>query len=125
MNKKEYLQANKDWLTAKAKEQGVRPLQKGVYYKVLTEGNPNGKHPSPRSVVVAHYTGCTINGKQFDTSRGGAPLAIRLCELIEGWVIALQQMCGATNGKCISPPKWDMANARNRASPEAPRSSLK
>ena len=45
MNKKEYLQANKDWLTAKAKEQGVRPLQKGVYYKVLTEGNPNGKHP--------------------------------------------------------------------------------
>ena len=93
MNKKEYLQANKDWLTAKAKEQGVRPLQKGVYYKVLTEGNPNGKHPSPRSVVVAHYTGCTINGKQFDTSRGGAPLAIRVCELIEGWVIALQQMC--------------------------------
>ncbi|MDD6901066.1 MAG: FKBP-type peptidyl-prolyl cis-trans isomerase [bacterium] len=93
MNKKEYLQANKDWLTAKVKEQGVRPLQKGVYYKVLTEGNPNGKHPSPRSVVVAHYTGCTITGKQFDTSRGGAPLAIRLCELIEGWVIALQQMC--------------------------------
>ena len=93
MNKKEYLQANKDWLTAKAKEQGVRPLQKGVYCKVLTEGNPNGKHPSPRSVVVAHYAGCTINGEQFDTSRGGAPLAIRLCELIEGWVIALQQMC--------------------------------
>ena len=52
MNKKEYLQANKDWLTAKAKEQGVRPLQKGVYYKVLTEGNPNGKHPSPRSTVL-------------------------------------------------------------------------
>lgn len=41
---------------------------------------------------MAHYTGCTINGKKFDSSRGGAPLAIRLRELIPGWIIALQQM---------------------------------
>ena len=33
------------------------------------------------------------DGKQFDSSRGGAPLAIRLCDLIEGWIIAMQQMC--------------------------------
>ena len=26
-------------------------------------------------------------------SRNGAPLAVRLCDLIEGWIIALQQMC--------------------------------
>ena len=43
--------------------------------------------------VSAHYTGRTIDGKQFDSSRGGAPLAIRLCDLIEGWIIAMQQMC--------------------------------
>ena len=42
---------------------------------------------------AAHYTGKTIDGKQFDSSRGGAPLAIRLCDLIDGWIIALQQMC--------------------------------
>ena len=47
----------------------------------------------PRSIVTAHYTGRTIDGKQFDSSRGGAPLAIRLCDLIEGWIIAMQQMC--------------------------------
>ncbi len=92
MNKREYAQANIDWLAAKSKENGVKPLPKGIYYKVLAEGNAKGKHPSPRSIVTAHYTGRTIDGKQFDSSCGGAPLAIRLCELIEGWIVAMQQM---------------------------------
>ena len=93
MNKREYAQINKNWLTAKAQEEGVKPLPKGIYYKVLAEGKADGKHPTPRSIVTAHYTGRTIDGKQFDSSRGGAPLAIRLCDLIEGWIIAMQQMC--------------------------------
>ena len=93
MNKREYAQANKDWLAAKAQEEDVRPLSKGIYYKVLSEGKGDGKHPSPRSIVTAHYTGWTINGKKFDSSRSGAPLAVRLCDLITGWVIAMQQMC--------------------------------
>ena len=32
------------------------------------------------------------DGKLFDSSRGGVPLACRLCDLIEGWIIAIQQM---------------------------------
>ena len=93
MNKREYAQANKDWLAAKAQEEDVRPLPKGIYYKVLSEGKGDGNHPSPRSIVTAHYTGWTINGKKFDSNRSGAPLAVRLCDLITGWVIAMQQMC--------------------------------
>ena len=81
------------WLADKAKEEGVKPLPKGIYYKVINEGKDDGKHPSPRSIVTAHYTGWTINGKKFDTSRGGTPIAFRLNELIEGWIIAMQQMC--------------------------------
>ena len=88
MNKREYAKANLDWLAAKAEEEGVKALPRGVYYKVLTEGVNDGRHPSPRSIVTAHYTGRTINGKKFDSSRGGAPLAIRLCDLIEGWIVA-------------------------------------
>ena len=65
MNKREYTQANKDWLTNKAQEEGVKPLPKGIYYKVLAEGKADGKHPTPRSIVTAHYTGRTIDGKQF------------------------------------------------------------
>lgn len=86
-------QLNKAWIEAKAQEEGVKALPRGIYYKVLSEGRNDGRHPSPRSIVTAHYTGWTINGKKFDSSRGGAPLAIRLCDLIEGWIIAMQQMC--------------------------------
>lgn len=93
MNKKEYAQANKAWLEAKAKEDGVKPLPKGMYYKVISVGSNDGKHPTKRSVVTVHYTGCTIDGKQFDSSLGGVPVALRLNELIEGWIIAMRQIC--------------------------------
>ena len=93
MNKKEYAQLNKAWIEAKAQEEGVKALPRGIYYKVLAEGQNDGRHPSPRSIVTAHYTGWTINGKKFDSSRGGAPLAIRLCDVIEGWIVVMQQMC--------------------------------
>ena len=92
MDKREYIKANKDWLEAKAKEEGVKALPKGIYYKALSEGNQDSPKPTVRSIITAHYTGKTIDGKQFDSSRGGVPLACRLCDLIEGWIIAIQQM---------------------------------
>ena len=91
-SKAQYIQANKDWLEAKSKEDGVKALPKGIYYKVLAEGDASSAHPTVRSIITAHYTGKTIDGKQFDSSRGGVPLACRLCDLIEGWIIAMQQM---------------------------------
>ena len=93
MSKQAYAQANKDWLAAKALETDVKPLTRGIYYKVLKQGAADGRHPSPRSIVTVHYTGRTINGKQFDSSRGGTPPTFRLNELIEGWIVAMQQMC--------------------------------
>ncbi len=93
MNKREYIQANKEWLGAKAKEDGIKTLTNGVCYKVINEGKDDGKHPKPHSIVTAHYTGWTINGKKFDSSLGGTPVAFRLNELIEGWIIAMQHMC--------------------------------
>ncbi len=93
MNKREYADANRRWLEEKAAEEGVNALPGGIYYKVISQGNDDGKHPARRSIVTAHYTGTTINGKKFDSSRGGTPLAVRLCDLIDGWIIAMQQMC--------------------------------
>ena len=113
MNKREYAQANKEWLAAKAQEEGVKPLPKGIYYKVLAAGNADGKHPTPRSIVTAHYTGRTINGKRFDSSRGGAPLAIRLCDLIEGWIIAMQQMCVGDKWRVFVKGGYDMNKAQS------------
>ena len=71
MAKREYVEANKRWLEEKAKEEGVMALPRGIYYKVLKQGDPKGAQPSRRSIVTAHYTGWTINGKKFDSSRDG------------------------------------------------------
>lgn len=92
MAKQEYVQKNREWLQAKAQEPGVHELPKGIYYKVLKKGDASKPSPNRGSVVTVHYTGKTINGKTFDTSRGGVAPAFRLRELITGWVIALQQM---------------------------------
>ena len=90
--KQQYAKANKEWLEAKSHEEGIHALPGGVYYKIIKEGRGDGLHPSPNSVITAHYTGKTIDGKVFDTSRNSYPLAIRLRELIGGWVVAMQQM---------------------------------
>lgn len=90
-DKKQYALENKLWLNEIAKKENVLKLAKGVLYKVIQSGN-GSKRPTPQSVITIHYTGKTIDGKVFDSSKGGAPLAIRLSELIDGWIIALQNM---------------------------------
>lgn len=92
MNKKEYAEANRKWLEEKSHEEGVKALEKGVLYKVVKSGPGTGVSPNRNSVVTAHYTGRTINGKKFDSSLGGVAPAFRLRDLIPGWIIAIQQM---------------------------------
>lgn len=92
MAKQEYIEKNTLWLKAKSEEAGVKPLDKGIFYKVLKTGSRNGASPNRGSVVTVHYTGKTINGKTFDSSRNGTAPAFRLRDLIPGWIIALQQM---------------------------------
>lgn len=84
MAKQEYVEKNKQWLVEKAKEPGVKALGGGIYYKVMKSGNKEGRSPNRGSVVTVHYTGKTINGKSFDSSRGGVAPAFRLRDLITG-----------------------------------------
>lgn len=92
MAKQDYIQKNREWLQEKSSEPGVKRLDKGILYKVIKSGKTGGAHPNRNSVVTAHYVGKTINGKTFDSSRGGVAPAFRLRDLIPGWIIALQQM---------------------------------
>lgn len=92
MAKQEYITKNKEWLASKATEPGVKPLDKGIFFKEIKKGKKGDVHPNRGSVVTVHYTGKTINGKTFDSSRGGVAPAFRLRDLIPGWIIALQQM---------------------------------
>lgn len=92
MTRGEYARLNARWLQDKAAEEGVMQLPKGVCCKVLTQGDDRGDSPTERSIVTVHYTGRLIDGRVFDGSRGGTPLAMRLCDLIPGWVVALTRM---------------------------------
>lgn len=86
-----YALENEQWLQAKAQEEGVMALDKGILYKVLKSGN--GKSVTNlNNVISCHYTGRTIDGRCFDTSVGGYPLACRLRDLIQGWIIAIPKM---------------------------------
>lgn len=91
MAKQEYIEKNRIWLSEKAKESDVLPLDKGIYFRIIKKGK-GGASPNRNSVVTVHYSGRTINGKIFDSSRGGTAPAFRLRELIPGWIIALQKM---------------------------------
>lgn len=42
MAKREYVEANKRWLEEKAKEEGVKALPRGIYYKGVEVGRPQG-----------------------------------------------------------------------------------
>ena len=82
MSKREYIQVNKDWLETKAKENGVKALPKGIYYKVLSEGNQESAKPTVRSIITAHYTGKTIDGKFSQPGIPGGSTLIFEIELL-------------------------------------------
>lgn len=64
----------------------------GIASKVLRVGLGTVR-PTPRSTVTVHYTGWTMDGKQFDSSLdNGKPATFRLDEVIPGWTEALQLM---------------------------------
>ena len=93
MSKKEiYKQQNIQFLKDLSAEEGIMSLPRGIYYKVLEQGN-GSTSPTVRSIVSVHYRGTLINGKEFDNSyKRNCPEAFRLCDVIDGWQLALQQM---------------------------------
>ena len=93
MSKKEiYKQKNIQFLKDLSAEEGIMSLPRGIYYKVLEQGN-GSISPTVRSIVSVHYRGTLIDGKEFDNSyKRNYPEAFRLCDVIDGWQLALQQM---------------------------------
>ena len=73
-------------------QEGVYALPCGIYYKVLETGTGT-VFPNVRSIVTVHYKGSLINGRVFDNSyERNCPEAFRLCDVIDGWQLALQRM---------------------------------
>lgn len=79
------------FLADNAENEGVKTLEGGVQYKVLTSGE--GLSPKLTDTVKVHYTGKLINGRVFDSSvQRGEPATFRVNQVIKGWQMALQEM---------------------------------
>lgn len=72
-------------------KEGVKTLESGLQYKVLTEGH--GAKPDSDDEVTVHYTGKTVDGKVFDSSvERGEPVTFAVNQVIPGWQEALPMM---------------------------------
>jgi FKBP-type peptidyl-prolyl cis-trans isomerase len=79
------------FLAENAKKPGVKVLEGGVQYKVLSAGQ--GKSPSATDTVKVHYTGRLIDGKVFDSSvQRGEPAEFPVNRVIRGWQIGIPAM---------------------------------
>jgi FKBP-type peptidyl-prolyl cis-trans isomerase FklB len=85
-----------------AKKEGIKALDNGVYYEVLTEGK--GEIPSDTSRVKVHYEGRLINDTIFDSSyKRNQPTTFRANMVIPGWTNALTHMPVGSKWKVYIP----------------------
>lgn len=83
--------ACEDFMAQIAKKDGIKKLDNGVYYEVVTEGT--GEIPADTSRVKVNYEGKLINDSIFDsTYKRGEPTTFRCNQVIPGWTNALTHM---------------------------------
>ncbi|MCG6969661.1 MAG: FKBP-type peptidyl-prolyl cis-trans isomerase [Gammaproteobacteria bacterium] len=84
-------EAGEKFLAENKSKPGVKTLDNGIQYKVITEGK--GEKPTLESSVVAHYRGTLIDGTEFDSSyKRGEPATFPLNGVIKGWQEVLPMM---------------------------------
>ena len=80
-----------DFLAKNKSAKGVKTLESGLQYQIITEGT--GDSPKVTDTVVTHYTGTLIDGTEFDSShKRGQPATFPVNGVIAGWTEALQKM---------------------------------
>jgi FKBP-type peptidyl-prolyl cis-trans isomerase len=92
-----------DFLKANATRKGVTTLPSGLQYEVLAAGT--GPKPKLDDVVVAHYKGSHVDGKEFDgTDPAGDPASFPLRGVVPGWQEALPLMAVGSKWRIYLPP---------------------
>lgn len=93
--------SNQAFLAANAQNPGVVTTASGLQYRVIKEGT--GEKPGPASTVTVHYKGALIDGREFDSSLGGAPISFPLDRVIKGWTEGLQLMREGEKAELVIP----------------------
>ena len=92
------LEKGKAFLAENAKKKDVKTTKSGLQYKVVKEGT--GKSPQATDMVLVHYRGTLLDGKEFDSSyKRNEPIRFALNQVIPGWTEGVQLM--KEGGKCI------------------------
>lgn len=95
--------ANKTYLDANSKKDGVQVTASGLQFKVLKNGN--GATPKTTSSVSVHYEGRLTNGQVFDSSIArGEPASFPVTGVIKGWTEALLRMKVGDKWQLTIPP---------------------
>ena len=84
---------NEKFLEDNAKKDGVKTLESGLQYKVLTEGT--GDVPTDTTIVKCKYEGRLIDGTIFDSNMDSEdPFEVNMSmpRVIPGWIEALSMM---------------------------------
>lgn len=77
-------EAGAAFMAANKEKEGVMELPNGIQYSIIKQGD--GPRPDKNSTVKAHYRGCLLNGKEFDSSyKRNQPFTAPLSALIKGW----------------------------------------
>jgi FKBP-type peptidyl-prolyl cis-trans isomerase FklB len=85
------LAASQAYMQKIASQPGVKQIENGLYYQVITAGK--GPTPGARDMVTVNYEGTLPNGTVFDSSyQRNQPLSFQLNQVIPGWQKALQKM---------------------------------
>ncbi len=86
--------ANKEagikFLAENAKKPGIITTASGLQYEVIKKGN--GKLPVETDQVKVNYKGTLVDGTEFDSNTGKAPLVFQANQVIKGWTEALKLM---------------------------------
>lgn len=91
-----------------AKKEGVKTLDNGIQYKVITSGK--GKQASAESEVTVHYRGSLINGTEFDSSyKRDKPATFGLTGVIKGWQEIVPMMKEGDKWEVVIPPELGYA----------------
>jgi len=90
------------FLAKNKKLEGIKTLQSGLQYKVITAGK--GKSPKASDTVTVNYAGTLIDGTEFDSSyKRGQPATFPVGGVIKGWTEALQLMKEGSKWQLVIP----------------------
>ena len=112
------LEAGKKFLAENGKRKEVTTTKSGLQYEVLAKGTDE-KYVAPKEGAednkqfMVHYKGTLIDGKQFDASPAGEPVAMTL-QVVPGFKEALTTMPVGAKWKLFVPS--DLAYGEERRS---------